>query len=358
MSTTVTTSSSSPETKVPPLPTNLSSDAGLVLYQSRILKKITLKEARALVQHVYQLYRHLKSEFVLIAGYLSREEYLELLDENLKIERIGGTCFIHSPASTSHESLVSFMLIILEMFAQAKGIGVALGSRLAFDVKPAQKNRQEDPDTVEPDVCFLTPEDYEEFLTLPGILPRLPPFIIEVLSPGTKDYDLTTKRDLYLRAGVTECWFIDEDEAQVIACRRTATGFRCRTIHGGRLNSTAVSGFWIDVDWLWQQKTSEHLQRVLSTLLNDPNDWQVLLTNLDVSKIPAIYGKSIVKPLLEHLGRDAVSLVLDHFGESVLPVVLDHFGESILPTIIRHYGVETLKRWISRLEQETDEDSP
>ena len=43
-----------------------------------------------------------------------------------------------------------------------------------------------------------------------------PDFVIEILSPHTRDYDLTTKRDLYFEAGVREYWCVDTEKREVI----------------------------------------------------------------------------------------------------------------------------------------------
>ena len=43
-----------------------------------------------------------------------------------------------------------------------------------------------------------------------------PDFVIEILSPSTRDYDLTTKRDLYFEAGVREYWCVATEKREVI----------------------------------------------------------------------------------------------------------------------------------------------
>jgi Uma2 family endonuclease len=46
----------------------------------------------------------------------------------------------------------------------------------------------------------------------------VPDFIIEILSPGNKDYDLNLKKNLYQKFGVKEYWIIDPET-------NIATGF-------------------------------------------------------------------------------------------------------------------------------------
>lgn len=42
-----------------------------------------------------------------------------------------------------------------------------------------------------------------------------PDLVIEILSPGTAKYDLTDKKDVYERCGVTELWFVEPADTSV-----------------------------------------------------------------------------------------------------------------------------------------------
>ena len=48
---------------------------------------------------------------------------------------------------------------------------------------------------------------------------RLPPIAVEVLSPSTRSFDQTQKRNAYLRRGATEYWVVDGDERAVTVVR-------------------------------------------------------------------------------------------------------------------------------------------
>jgi Uma2 family endonuclease len=44
----------------------------------------------------------------------------------------------------------------------------------------------------------------------------VPDLIVEILSPGNRDYDLVKKKDLYERFGVTEYWIVDPESKETI----------------------------------------------------------------------------------------------------------------------------------------------
>jgi Uma2 family endonuclease len=63
------------------------------------------------------------------------------------------------------------------------------------------------PDTwLEPDLFYLSNESIEQFKGKPRNSADL---VIEVLSPGSADYDRTTKADSYAALGVKEMWLVD-----------------------------------------------------------------------------------------------------------------------------------------------------
>jgi Uma2 family endonuclease len=69
------------------------------------------------------------------------------------------------------------------------------------------------PDTwLEPDLFYLSNDSIERFKDKPRTSADL---VIEVLSPGSADYDRTTKADSYAALGVKELWLIDPETRTV-----------------------------------------------------------------------------------------------------------------------------------------------
>jgi len=58
----------------------------------------------------------------------------------------------------------------------------------------------------------------------------------------------------YREAGIEEIWLIDHFQRQVLVERTSPAGYAAQTLDSGRLESVVVSGFWIEVAWLWQEE--------------------------------------------------------------------------------------------------------
>ena len=79
-----------------------------------------------------------------------------------------------------------------------------------------------------------------------------PDLAVEVVSPGSRQYDMGEKFVNYARFGVEEYWVIDPLE-------RTARIYRqlrgqlvpLPVAEGGVLRSQVLPGFWLRLDWLF-----------------------------------------------------------------------------------------------------------
>jgi Uma2 family endonuclease len=59
------------------------------------------------------------------------------------------------------------------------------------------------------------------------------------------------KARVYQDAGIPEIWYIDSANHVVHVDTRQSRGFVRASIEAGQLQSSALPGFWIDVEWLW-----------------------------------------------------------------------------------------------------------
>src|SRR5205823_928109 len=78
-----------------------------------------------------------------------------------------------------------------------------------------------------------------------------PDLVLETLSPSNRDFDLEDKRPAYREAGVTEIWFVDPQNRQLIIDRKRGKRYREQVATAGRVVSDVIGGFWIEAGWLW-----------------------------------------------------------------------------------------------------------
>ncbi len=169
---------------------------------------------------------------------VSEAEFDALVNEDLKAEYIDGVVIVHSPASFSHEDRQAFLLTLLRLYVEARGIGRAVGGNALFQAGSRQ---------FAPDIMALSSG-------APIVQKKVmgpPLLVVEILSESTRDYDLGEKRAAYREAGVREIWWVDA-EARVVMVERQGEGYVPERIHEGWVVSEAVPGFRIRAEWLWQ----------------------------------------------------------------------------------------------------------
>jgi Uma2 family endonuclease len=71
--------------------------------------------------------------------------------------------------------------------------------------------------------------------------------VIELLSPSTRAFDLTTKRDDYEAFGVQEYWAIDSADARARCYRRDQDLLIEVPVRGDTLPSSAMPGLTLDL---------------------------------------------------------------------------------------------------------------
>ena len=78
--------------------------------------------------------------------------------------------------------------------------------------------------------------------------------VVEIASEGDPGFDAREKLPRYQEAGIQEIWLIDPMESRVRVETIDQSGrYQSRILSSGRLESTVVPGFWIELDWLWQR---------------------------------------------------------------------------------------------------------
>ena len=184
----------------------------------------------------------LEPPFVLIKPAVSEEEFYALEGKDGNWEFLDGR-LVMSPASNRHEDLVSFLNTLVRYYLDKHGGGVTRGSHYAMRLDARW--------SPEPDLLVVRPENVgrmkHQRLEGPA------DFLVEIASAGDPRFEEREKLPRYREARIPEIWLIDPFAETVRAEVLGPDGYQVTTVHDGRLASTAVPGFWIEVDWLWRE---------------------------------------------------------------------------------------------------------
>ncbi|HEY2294955.1 MAG TPA: Uma2 family endonuclease [Thermoanaerobaculia bacterium] len=134
-------------------------------------------------------------------------DYRRLPDDGKRYEVIRGYLYVSPTPPTSHQRALGRLLLKLDDFVLDHGSGeILLGP---IDILLPEGIAE----PVQPDLVFIRAG--EEPGKWAQNFQGVPDLVVEVLSPDTRQYDLGTKLDAYLEAGVPEVWFADPSTATI-----------------------------------------------------------------------------------------------------------------------------------------------
>jgi Uma2 family endonuclease len=109
-------------------------------------------------------------------------------------------------------------------------------------------------DVVQPDILFVS-HDRSSIVTEVNVQ-GAPDLVVEVLSPGTQQYDRGYKRTLYSNHGVREYWLVDPEAQTVEVLTVSGQGLAPAATYqwGQELVSPMLAGPSIELDPLFGQK--------------------------------------------------------------------------------------------------------
>ncbi|HEV2108725.1 MAG TPA: Uma2 family endonuclease, partial [Thermomicrobiales bacterium] len=142
---------------------------------------------------------------------LTYEDYAALPEDGPRYELIGGELYEMPAPARVHQELVARLFILLRTFVSARHLGKVYMA--PFDIRLSPH------DVVQPDILYVSRERAKGYG--PNYLMGGPDLAVEVLSPSTRQRDLTVKRDLYALADVRELWFgdVEAPSLQILALR-------------------------------------------------------------------------------------------------------------------------------------------
>lgn len=181
------------------------------------------------------------------------DAFLDWVDEDTLAEWVKGEVILTSPASLRHQNIAGFLATIIRTYVEEKGLGQIISA--PFQMKLAQSGR-------EPDLLFIAQENLHRLKTT--YLEGPADLVVEIISPESIGRDRGDKFLEYEQAGIPEYWLIDPQRQQAEFYRLDEGGHYQLVVaeENGRYHSTQLPGFWLQVDWLWQ----EPLPRALEVL--------------------------------------------------------------------------------------------
>lgn len=176
---------------------------------------------------------------------ITYEEFLQRYTD-VHAEWVAGEVIELMTASTRHQNLVGWLAAILRMFVEAYDLGMLLSAPFNMHLPDLKRGR-------EPDILFVSKERLHIVQT--ANLSEAADLVVEIISPESIGRDRGDKFVEYEAAGVREYWLIDPDRQQAEFYQLTEKGRYRLTIIGadGRFHSSLLPGFWLQVDWLWQE---------------------------------------------------------------------------------------------------------
>jgi Uma2 family endonuclease len=178
-------------------------------------------------------------------GKMSWDEFLQWTDEDTHAEWVNGDVIMTMPSGMRHQDIKLFLVTLLRQYVRAKKLGIVLDA--PFLMRMALK-----PSGREPDILYVQEKNrkrlHETYLDGPADL------VVEIISPESIARDRGDKFVEYEQAQVREYWLIDpvRTRAEFYVLDRKGQYRLVESDTQGRYYSQVVKGFWIKVDWLWQ----------------------------------------------------------------------------------------------------------
>ncbi len=154
------------------------------------------------------------------------EKLHALPDDGNRYEIIDGVLYVTPAPRPIHQWALHVLLDLVQPYARARGLeGMCLPADVAFS----------DRVVVQPDLYVFSKAAGSSIREWSDIQPL--ELVVEVLSPSSRRYDRTVKRDLYRQQGIPEYWIVDID-ARIIErwrpssphCERHATVFHWQPV--------------------------------------------------------------------------------------------------------------------------------
>lgn len=183
----------------------------------------------------------------------TEEQYFKEAPESQIVEFEDGDLIVPSPVNVRHQRIVGFLSFLLRGYVESHSLGEVLNGPGVVQLRPGLD--------YEPDIFVIATAQQDQVSE--QYFAGAPALAIEVLSPSTRRRDLRTKAASYRIHSVPEYWAVDPERRILYQHRlpeAQADPYLIVPYTAGRLDSQAIGGFWLAVDWLWQEPLPRHLE--------------------------------------------------------------------------------------------------
>ena len=181
-------------------------------------------------------------------GKLSFDKFLKWCnqEEGTRAEWIDGEVIVLLPDSSRDQRVIQLLIMLLRHWIDAGDLGTLFQENFLMRLRQPQRRGRV------PDLLLVSRQHADRirptYLDGPGNV------AVEVISPDSGQRDRIDKFREYELAGVPEYWLIDPlrewgEFYELDAAGRFQLALAGRT---GRYTSRALTGFWIELEWLWQ----------------------------------------------------------------------------------------------------------
>jgi Uma2 family endonuclease len=186
----------------------------------------------------------LETERPVILPRMTEAEFEAGCTEDTRAEYVDGRVVVMSPVSLLHYEVSHSQGMLLGMYLECCPSGLKLGPEVAVRLRPGLLRV--------PDLLYLA-EAHRDRLQATYVS-GAPDAVWEIISADSEERDWRDKFREYEAAGVPEYWIINPQLHNAHLYVLSAEGAYERVEEReGKLHSTAIPGFWIKTEWLWQR---------------------------------------------------------------------------------------------------------
>ncbi|MFN8557312.1 MAG: Uma2 family endonuclease [Dehalococcoidia bacterium] len=163
-------------------------------------------------------------------GCWTYDDYAAIPDDGHRYEIVDGVLYMSPAPNIVHQRTVKRIAITLTPIVEDAGFGEVFVAPVDTELAPRV--------VFQPDIIVVL-KDRSRVVTATRIV-GAPDLVIEVLSPGTRTYDLRTKLDAYARAGIPEYWLADPYSRSIEVLALTDGAYRSVGIFEGDAALTSL----------------------------------------------------------------------------------------------------------------------